>query len=103
MAEWTLAPGARVRCRDLHSTFGGSFQGGISCSNDAQNVLVFTLPESGARPGYMDSWADDGCFHFTGEGQRGDQQMTGGNRALMEAGSRGQTLRETFPIRRRLR
>src|SRR5262245_45468801 len=32
--------------------------------------------------GYIDDWRHDGLFHYTGEGQRGDQQMRAGNKAV---------------------
>jgi hypothetical protein len=32
---------------------------------------------------YFDRW-EDGIFHYTGEGQVGDQQVAGGNRAILE-------------------
>ena len=31
----------------------------------------------------MDGWQSDGCFHYTGEGQRGDQKMIRGNSAIL--------------------
>jgi hypothetical protein len=45
--------------------------------------IIFTAP-SGNKYGYFDGWQPDGCFHYTGEGQIGDQQLKQGNRALVE-------------------
>lgn len=37
---------------------------------------------AGEPHGYYDGWLG-GCFHYTGEGQRGDQEMKGGNAAIL--------------------
>jgi len=44
--------------------------------------MVFSDPAAGAQFGYHDRW-ENGVFHYTGEGQTGDQQMTKGNRAML--------------------
>jgi hypothetical protein len=93
MPEWTLNPGQSIRRTELHDLFGGSRQGGISPSAKSPNVFIFSDPESGEQHGYIDSWKDDGCFHYTGEGQRGDQRMAGGNRAVLEAAEDARALR----------
>jgi len=46
-------------------------------------VFLFTDPKTGLEHGYRDQWKDDGCFHYTGEGQRGDQEMKSGNAAVV--------------------
>jgi hypothetical protein len=56
-------------------------------------VLIFSDPASGQRHGYVDGWQEDGCFHYTGEGQVGDQQLTHGNKAIAEHHSQGRSLR----------
>jgi hypothetical protein len=43
--------------------------------------------------GYLDEWAPDGTFHYTGRGQRGDQTLTGGNRAILNHAADGRALR----------
>jgi len=84
MTEWTLTPGAQIKRTELHKRYGGRRQGGIAPSNGSPNVLIFTAP-SGQQYGYLyDGRQPDGCFHYTGEGQRGDQQLKQGNRALAE-------------------
>lgn len=93
MQEWTLSPGQKIKRTELHALFGGSRYGGISPSRQSPNVFVFTDPSSGEQHGYLDSWKDDGCFHYTGEGQRGDQRMNGGNLAIQEAVKEGRALR----------
>jgi hypothetical protein len=82
-AQWTLSIGERIRRTDLHDRFGGGRQGGISPSARTPNVFIFSDAASGVQHGYIDSWKDDGCFHYTGEGQRGDQKMIIGNRAIL--------------------
>lgn len=93
MPEWTVSPGERIKRTTLHDLFGGSRQSGISPCKQSPNVLLFSDPESGEQHGYIDSWKNDGCFHYTGEGQRGDQQMKGGNRAILVAEATGRVLR----------
>jgi hypothetical protein len=83
MTEWNLAPGARVKRTKLQDKYGGRRQGGIAPSTKSPNVLIFSAP-SGHKYGYFDGMHPDGCFHYTGEGQVGDQQLKQGNRALAE-------------------
>jgi hypothetical protein len=85
MRTWPLAPGELIKRTELHARFGGSRYSGISPSRTSPNVFVFSDPNSGEQHGYIDDWKDDGCFHYTGEGQRGQQQMTKGNLALLRA------------------
>jgi hypothetical protein len=56
-------------------------------------VLVFSDPVAGEPHGYFDGWRADGYFHYTGEGQRGDQQMKSGNRAILRHAEEGRALR----------
>lgn len=93
MTDWTLVPSAKIKRTELHDQFGGSRQGGISPSAQTANVFIFSDSESGEQHGYIDSWKQDGCFHYTGEGQRGDQRMVGGNRAILNASRDGRSLR----------
>lgn len=48
---------------------------------------------AGEPHGYFDGWRADGCFHYTGEGQRGDQQMKSGNAAILNHVSAARALR----------
>lgn len=77
--EWTLKPGDEIERKLLQEEHGGRTQGGIGPSNKSPNVFVFSDPVAGEQHGYFDGWRDDGCFHYTGEGQRGDQRMVSGN------------------------
>src|SRR5581483_3250319 len=92
VTEWTLAPGVRIKRAELHKQYGGRPQCGIAPSNRSPNVLVFTAP-SGHKYGYYDGLQPDGCFHYTGEGQLGDQQLTQGNRALAEHQQKNKSVR----------
>jgi hypothetical protein len=89
---WTLAPGELIRRTRLHDRYGGNRQGGIGGSAQTPNVLVFSEPSSGEQFGYFDRW-DGPVFHYTGEGQVGDQTMTAGNKAILEHAEAGRALR----------
>lgn len=91
--EWTLEPGEEIVRVRLHREFGGSGQGGIAQSRKTPNVFVFFDPETGEQHGYYDEWRDDGCLHYTGEGQKGDQRMKSGNSAVLNHLQDGRALR----------
>lgn len=89
----SLAPGETLRRTELHAQYGGRRQGGISPSKVSSNVFLITDPDRGERHGYVyDGPRDDGYFHYTGEGQHGDQVMTQGNRAIRDHQSEGRDL-----------
>ena len=69
------------RRTDIHGLLGGQRQGGISTPKDSNVVIAFT-GEAGKAHGYEDYWDDEGVLHYYGEGQSGDMQYTGGNRAI---------------------
>jgi hypothetical protein len=92
-AGWPLHPGDTIIRKNLHSRFGGRKQGGIGPSSQSPNVFLFTDPLVGERHGYIDNWKADGCYHYTGEGQRGDQQMKQGNAAILHHGAQARSLR----------
>lgn len=92
-AQWTLAPNEPIKRTALHAAFGGGGQGGIAPSRRSPNVLIFSDPASGEQHGYFDGWHEDGLFHYSGEGQRGDQQMRVGNLAILNHRSDGRALR----------
>jgi hypothetical protein len=91
--DWHLQPGDMIRRVDLHARYGGSSQNGISPSSSSNNILIFTAPSSGHQHGYFDTWNEDGTFHYTGEGQVGDQKMIRGNKAILEHQETGKRLR----------
>jgi hypothetical protein len=91
--EWTLEPGTSIERTVLQARYGGRTQGGIGPSRKTPNVLIFSDPVAGEPHGYYDGWQADGCFHYTGEGQRGDQQMKSGNAAIFNHMEEGRALR----------
>jgi len=83
-SQWVLNPGDKILRRDLHHQYGGRRQGGIGPSTLTANVLIFSEPLVGKKYGYdFDGWKADGCYHYTGEGQYGDQEMKSGNAAIL--------------------
>ncbi|HTD09801.1 MAG TPA: hypothetical protein VK680_13010 [Solirubrobacteraceae bacterium] len=90
---WALQPGEAIERTMLHERYGGRKQGGIGPSRLSPNVLVFSDPAAGEPHGYFDGWRADGCFHYTGEGQRGDQEMKSGNAAILNSDAEGRALR----------
>src|SRR5260370_40768826 len=81
LAEVTAKRGPLLR-RELHEAVGGQTQSGISPSSKEPLILLFSDPISGPEHGYVDGWQADGFYHYTGEGQRGDQVMARGNKAI---------------------
>ncbi len=92
-AVWALQPGDAVERKTLQARYGGRTQGGIGPSRSSPNVLIFSEPAAGEPHGYFDGWRADGCFHYTGEGQRGDQEMKSGNAAILNHARAGRALR----------
>lgn len=82
--KWNVRPGQRLSRKELQEEYGGRTQGGIGPSRKTPNVLIFTDAASGEQHGYYDGWQPDGRFHYTGEGQRGDQRMVSGNRSILD-------------------
>jgi len=90
---WVIEPGASILRKELHSRFGGRTQGGIGPSAQSPNVFIFSEPKAGEPHGYVDGWKTDRCFHYTGEGQHGDQRMIQGNKAILNHVADGRALR----------
>lgn len=88
-----LRVGEKLKRTELHERYGGRRQGGISPSKQSANVFLFTDRVQGIQHGYIyDGPRDDGFFHYTGEGQRGDQRMAQGNRAIRDHKTEGREL-----------
>jgi hypothetical protein len=84
MASFDLVPGDSLPRVELHQRYGGRRQGGISPCKPTPNVFLFTDPRTGLLHGYVyDGWRN-GRYHYTGEGQVGDQIMAQGNRAIRD-------------------
>lgn len=94
-APWTLHPGEEILRKTLHERFGGGRYGGIEPSAQTPNIFLFTHPSVGARYGYsFDGPQEDGGYHYTGDGQVGDQDPDeGGNRAILGSVESGRSLR----------
>lgn len=90
---WDLTLNQRILRKELHQRFGGQTQGGISPSAQSPNIFIFYDPDTGEQHGYYDNWQADGCLHYTGEGQRGDQEMKAGNGAIFRHKEDGRALR----------
>ena len=60
------------------------FGRGINVTDDAI-ILISSLIKDGTRYTYHDHFDVNGDFIYSGEGQNGDQTMTRGNRAIVEA------------------
>lgn len=95
MAEaWDVEIGETIRRTELHKIYGGGQRGGMEPSAQSPNVMLFTSPAASELFGYkFDGWHKDGTFHFTGEGQHGDQVMTHGNKATLEHATAGRAIR----------
>lgn len=83
--------GEEYRRRELHERYGGQEQGGISTPSKHPFVMLF-WGDSGEEYGYKDGWVARDRFRYTGEGQRGDMEMTRGNRAIRDHASDGKAL-----------
>lgn len=92
-ASWDLFPGDTIRRKDLHARFGGRGQGGIGPSRQSPNVFIFSDPAAGEQHGYVHDGWEGSIFKYTGEGRYGDQQMTQGNRAILDHVKEGRKLR----------
>jgi hypothetical protein len=57
-----------------------------------RNVLLFTDPRVGNVHGYYDGWVGN-VFHYTGKGQRDDQEMKDANRSLEQHAQEGRVVR----------
>ncbi|WP_218281452.1 MULTISPECIES: hypothetical protein [unclassified Pseudomonas] len=79
------------RRADIHGPFGGSKQSGIAPSLRVPAIFLFT-GDSGEQYGYSDHFDDFGVFHYSGEGQVGDMQLTGGNKAVLQHAQTGRSI-----------
>src|SRR3954453_5036128 len=93
ITTWDLSPGQDIERKVLQAEYGGRTQGGIGPSKKSPNVFVFSDPVAGEPHGYFDGWRNDGCFHYTGEGQRGDPRVVSGNKTILEHAEDGRVLR----------
>jgi hypothetical protein len=91
--NWNIEVGEKLPRSEVSKRYGGNAQSGIAASRTSPNILVFSTFK-GHRFGYVDEWSTDGFYHYTGEGQRGDQLLTAqGNQALLNQPESGRTIR----------
>lgn len=65
----------------------------MSPSRTTPNIMLFSDPKTGEQHGYYDGYAADGVYEYTGEGKVGHQQMTVGNKALLNHAQDGRAVR----------
>jgi 5-methylcytosine-specific restriction enzyme A len=75
--------GKEYKRTDMHDYFGGNRQRGISYPKNHPMIFIFTS-KSGKEYGYRDEWQDQYTFHYSGEGQIGDQTFKEGNKILRD-------------------
>ncbi|WP_267243836.1 restriction endonuclease [Streptomyces sp. PR69] len=80
------------RRQEIHEQYGGSPQGGICPSGKGPYIFLFTDHTKGPQYGYRDGWGTDGYYHYCGAGRHGDQQITRGNKAVLEHTKTGKSL-----------
>jgi hypothetical protein len=90
---WDLPVGSVVRRAALHRRFGGNAQAGIAPCRRHPHILLFTDPAVGPEHGYFAEWAEDGTFHYTGQGQHGDQAFDRANKAVRSHHDQQRSLR----------
>ncbi|WP_191563203.1 restriction endonuclease [Janibacter melonis] len=96
MRTWDISMGEVTTRTKVSIDYGGARFGGIQPSGQTPNVLIYSDPTSGAQHGYeFDGWDpyDASVFYYTGEGQVGDQQLTKGNKSILEHAEDGRSLR----------
>ena len=92
MKPWSLQLGQQISRVELHAQYGVSGQRGIAPSSSSRNILLFSGPQ-GEQYGYRDTLHNDECFHYTGEGQFGDQSLDRGNKSVLLYRERGRAIR----------
>jgi hypothetical protein len=97
-----LAPGQTFTRQQLAPIFGGALYSGIVPSNSTPNVLLFSDASKGEVNGYFDSIEVEDehgpLVHYTGEGRTGPQEMTKGNKAILNHVADGRALRLFWAI-----
>ena len=87
-----FTPGQKyTRREEIHGTYGGQLQGGISTPKNTPAIFIFTS-EKGHQYGYKDGYDEDGLFRYTGEGTSGDMSMTHGNLQIRDHEINGKRL-----------
>lgn len=91
-----ITPGTELTRAEIAAILGGALQGGILPARRSESVLIYSDPRQGEQYGYYDGWLpDDGqgpVFEYTGQGQRGHQEMQRGNKAIRDHIANGTAL-----------
>lgn len=92
--RWNLPAGSVLLRRDIHEVYGGQRYGGISAPKESQYVFLFTDPRTGKKFGYdkFEGPQPDGSYHYSGEGQVGDQEFKRGNKTVLLSRELGKTI-----------
>jgi hypothetical protein len=92
---WEIGINETRRRDDVQALYGGQQRGGIATPTSSENILIFTDPASGAEFGYdkHEGLLPDGTYRYTGEGQVGDQEFKGGNKAILQSVETGRIIR----------
>lgn len=91
--DWEINVDAELLRQQVHELYGGQQQGGISTPANSSNIMLFSS-NKGRKFGYnYDGFADDGTYHYTGEGRKGDQKFVRGNLAILNHEKNKKTLR----------
>jgi hypothetical protein len=86
--RFSLREGTRILRKELHDRFGGARMQGIT-STPGGDVFIFS-GSAGEASGYVDGWAEDGSiYEYTGAGRKGDQDLKGSNKTLLDAAAQG--------------
>jgi len=83
--------GVIYRRNEIHRTFGGQSQGGISTPSSFSVVFLFHTSR-GRQYGYQDGWSGRGTYLYSGEGTTGDMKFERGNRAVRDHRKKGRHL-----------
>ncbi len=76
--------------RAVQAEHGGQQQGGISTPKGRPYLLLFS--GAGQEYGYRDGWDENRVFLYSGEGQVGDMDFTGGNKGIRDHAKDGKDL-----------
>lgn len=79
---------------DIENDYGIVILGfgrGINITNNSI-ILISSIEKKGGSFVYHDHWTENGDYIYSGEGKIGDQQMTKGNKAIVDAKRDGKEL-----------
>lgn len=79
--------GEKFLRKDMHAIVGGSFRHGMTSCSNGEEFLLFHDKKKSIKYGYnvWEGLQADGSFHYTGQGTKGNQELTKSNLALIRA------------------